>query len=202
VQPADPRNCEDWRVTRTLAELDWPVATARLAIRPAVAGDAATVWPWYRNPAVTEWMLAAPDDEERFVADYAERLPRSLVALLDGRIVATAKVAVQDAWAQREIAELARDQEAEVGWVVDPAVHGRGIGTEVAGALLAIAFDGLGVRRVIAQCFADNIASWRIMERVGMRREGAYLRESLHRSGRWLDGMTYALLAEEWEAAR
>ena len=49
-----------------------------------------------------------------------------------------------------------------------------------------------------ANCFAANDASWRLMERVGMRRELYTVRESLHRSGEWLDGMGYALLADEW----
>lgn len=49
-----------------------------------------------------------------------------------------------------------------------------------------------------AHCFADNAASWHLMERVGMRRELRTVRDSLHRSGAWLDGMGYALLADEW----
>ena len=39
------------------------------------------------------------------------------------------------------------------------------------------------------------------MERIGMRRESHTLRDGLHRSGQWLDGFTYAVLAEEWAAA-
>lgn len=66
-------------------------------------------------------------------------------------------------------------------------------------ALLRVCFAELGLRRVTAGCFADNIASWRLMERLGMRREAHTIRDSLHRSGRWLDGLRYALLAEEWK---
>ena len=65
-------------------------------------------------------------------------------------------------------------------------------------ALIRICFDELGLRRVTANCFAANEASWRIMERVGMRREEYSVQDSLHRSGEWLDGMRYALLADEW----
>ena len=67
-----------------------------------------------------------------------------------------------------------------------------------AAALLQICFEGLELRRVYAQCFADNVPSRRIMERLGMRREQHTIKESLHRSGEWLDGMMYALLADEW----
>ena len=59
-------------------------------------------------------------------------------------------------------------------------------------------FEDLGLRRVTANCFADNESSWRLMERVGMRREMHTVSESLHRSGAWLDGLGYALLADEW----
>jgi RimJ/RimL family protein N-acetyltransferase len=57
------------------------------------------------------------------------------------------------------------------------------------------------VRRVTANSFLDNEASWRLMERVGMRREVHAIRESLHRSGRWLDTVGYAILDEEWSPA-
>ena len=65
----------------------------------------------------------------------------------------------------------------------------------------ALCFEDLGLRRVTATCFADNEASWRLMERAGMRRELYTVRDSLHRSGEWLDGMGYALLADEWRKA-
>ena len=46
--------------------------------------------------------------------------------------------------------------------------------------------------------FLDNDTSWRLMERVGMRRELHTVRGSLHRSGRWLETVGYAILNEEW----
>ena len=64
--------------------------------------------------------------------------------------------------------------------------------------LLRLCFRDLGVRRVTANCFLDNDTSWRLMERVGMRRELRAVRESPHRSGRWLDTVGCALLEEEW----
>ena len=63
--------------------------------------------------------------------------------------------------------------------------------------LLRLYFEELAVRRVTASCFAANDRSWRLMERVGMRREGNHIQESLHRSGIWLDTYTYALLVAE-----
>ena len=92
----------------------------------------------------------------------------------------------------------ARGQQAEIGWVLDPAYTGHGYATEAVRALLRLAFEDLGLRRVVANAFADT-ASCRLMERVGMRRETHAVGESLHRSDRWLDTVGYAVSADEWE---
>jgi quercetin dioxygenase-like cupin family protein len=108
----------------------------------------------------------------------------------------------QDAWAQSEVAERARDVQAELGWVLDPAYTGNGYATEAVRELLRHCFEDLGVHRVTAGCFLENDASWRLMERVGMRREQHAVRDALHRSGRWLDSLGYAMLADEWPPER
>jgi len=84
--------------------------------------------------------------------------------------------------------------------VLHAAHSGHGYATEAVGELLRYCFEELGVRRVVANCFLANASSWRLMERVGMRRESHAVRESLHRSGQWHDTVTYALLADEWAA--
>ena len=68
-------------------------------------------------------------------------------------------------------------------------------------AVIDVCFGALGLRRVYAGCFADNEPSWRLMERIGMRREEFSRKTALHRSGEWLDGMNYGILAEEWPPA-
>ena len=98
--------------------------------------------------------------------------------------------------------EQAAGTVAEIGYVFDPAYVGQDYATEAVREELRSCFEDIGVRRVIAQCFADNEPSWRLMERLGMRREQHTKKDSLHRNGEWLDGMMYALLAEEWVSAR
>ena len=110
-------------------------------------------------------------------------------------------VDVRDAWAQAEVSSQAERTEANLGWVLHPDHTGHGYASEAVRELLRICFQDVGVRRVTAGCFFDNQASWRLMERVGMRREAHNVRDSLHRSGQWLDGLTYALLADEWAGA-
>ena len=184
---------------KMLSELDWPRRTARLELRPALVADADEVWRWHRRPEVTEWTSRLAVERDAFAAHFASRLAMTVLGLLDGRIVASTKLQPTDAWAQAEVAGQA-GQFCELGWVLDPAVHGRGLGTEVAAELLAIAFDGLEVRRVVAYCFADNVPSWKVMEKIGMRREGHFRSESLHRTRGWVDGFAYGLLADEWRS--
>ena len=191
-------------VPPTVQDLTWPVTTDRLSLRPAVASDAEAVWRYRRLPAVAEWMTALPGDLDRYAAQFAEpdRLRVTLVVEQDGAVVGDLMLRVEDAWAQTEVAADAVATQAELGWAFDPAHHGRGLATEATRRLVALCFADLGLRRVTAGCFADNAPSWRLMERLGMRREGTFRAESLHRSGRWLDSFTYALLREEWAAAR
>ena len=85
-----------------------------------------------------------------------------------------------------------------VGWVLDPTFTGHGYATEAVRELLRHCFEDLGVRRVVANCFLDNADSLRLMQRAGMRRETHAIRESLHRSGRWLDTVVYAVLVDEY----
>jgi RimJ/RimL family protein N-acetyltransferase len=64
--------------------------------------------------------------------------------------------------------------------------------------LLRYCFQDLGVRRIAANCFLDNDPPGDSWSASGMRRELHAIRESLHRSGRWLDTVGYAILEEEW----
>lgn len=152
----------------------------------------------YRSdPETARWLSGLATSVE----EVASRLlagGKGLVVERDGEVVGDLMVSVQDAWAQREVADRARGAQAELGWVVAPAHRGQGYAVEAVRAAVTIAFE-LGVHRVEAGCFADNLATRRVMEKVGLRQEGYFVRESLHRDGTWRDGMTFALLAEEWD---
>ena len=64
--------------------------------------------------------------------------------------------------------------------------------------LLCAAFDHLDLRRVTAGCFADNLASVRVLDKAGMRREQHGIEDSRHAELGWVDGYTYGILASEW----
>ena len=175
--------------------------TARLVLRPATSDDADVTWAYRRLDTVGEWLTEVPTDLEAYRRTFRdpERLAATVIVERDGVVVGDFMVRVENAWAQSEVAERARGRQAELGWVLDPAYTGAGYATEAVRGLLGHCFTHLGIRRVVASCFLANDSSWRLMERVGMRREGHAVADSLHRSGQWLDTVTYALLADEWE---
>jgi RimJ/RimL family protein N-acetyltransferase len=183
--------------------LGHPLRTDRLLLRAATESDVEPTWAFRRLPQVNEWLTGCPDT----LAGYRDlfldpdRLATTVVVELDGQVIGDFMLRRRDAWAQVERTAEARGTEAELGWVLDPAHAGHGYATEGVRALVDHAVRDLGVRRVVADCFLANTASWRLMERVGMRRESHAVRESLHRSGRWLDTVSYAVLADEWPVA-
>ena len=189
-------------MSASLNDVSWPVLTERLALRPATPGDAAATWPYRSDPAVAEWLTRLPTDRATYDEWCAtpEVLGAMLVVECDGEVVGDLYLHPQDAWSQVEVRERASMSEAEIGWALNPSHQGRGYAAEAVGALLAICFEQLALRRVTAGCFTANEASWRLMERLGMRRECHSVRDSLHRDHGWLDGFEYALLAEEWAA--
>jgi RimJ/RimL family protein N-acetyltransferase len=87
--------------------------------------------------------------------------------------------------------------QAEIGWAIGVEHRGQGYATEAARALVAYGVALLGLHRIHADTSTDNLASWRIMERLGMRREGL-LREAFYEGGKWADRYIYAILADEW----
>jgi RimJ/RimL family protein N-acetyltransferase len=91
----------------------------------------------------------------------------------------------------------------ELGYVFNHNYQGLGYATEGAMAVLREAFDNMDARRVIAMCNPKNNASWRLLERLGMRREGhllknIYFKKDQYGDPIWQDTYEYAILDEEW----
>ena len=196
TQPTEPAR-------PTLAQLQWPVRTQRLTLRPATWNDLASTWEFRRRDDVAQWLTRAPSTLGEYRPLFLDRdsLAKSLVIELDGDVIGDLMLSVEDAWGQAEVATQGQGKQADLGWVLHPYFAGRGYATEAVCALLRVAFEDLGVRRVTANCFTANVASWRLMERVGMRRETHAIQDALHRDGQWLDSYVYALLDQEYRGA-
>lgn len=191
-----------------MTENAWPIRTARLEVRRATPDDLDAIWGYRRLPEVNTWLGGAPATLEVFRERLQdpERLETlfAITLLKDGgaRLIGDIMVRIGDGWSQREVRDQAAGVEAELGWALAPEFTGHGYATEAVRAVIDVCFGRLGLRRVHAGCFAANEPSWRLMERLGMRREELSRKTALHRSGEWMDGMSYGILAEEWTPTR
>ena len=183
-----------------LLAVSWARRTARLSIRRATSTDVDATWAFRQLEEVNRWLTRAPASVEEYRDAFVDpdRLVATLVVELDGLVIGDLMLRVEDAWGQAEVADRVAGVQAEIGWALHPDHVGHGYATEAVRELIRLCFEDLGLRRVTGSCFAANRASRRLMERVGMRREAHTVKDSLHRSGEWLDGMDYALLREEW----
>ncbi|HEX6813819.1 MAG TPA: GNAT family protein [Planctomycetota bacterium] len=92
---------------------------------------------------------------------------------------------------------VAANQTMEIGYRLQVDAHRRGLGTEACTLLFDHLIGEIGVRKLVAYCVAENEASWRLLEKLGMQRE-ALLREYTFLDGQWRDEFVYGLLAREW----
>ncbi|WP_413455204.1 GNAT family N-acetyltransferase [Glutamicibacter sp. FR1] len=187
-----------------LKKISWPVRTERLSLRRVTSDDVEALWRYRQLAEVTQWITAGPGTMEDFRAMFiAKDYPlKDLAVELDTgqgtELIGTVMLNIVDGWGQSEVEQSAKGVEGNLGWSFDPAYCGKGYATEAVCAAIGLCFGPLGLRRVTAECFAANEPSWRLMERVGMRKEFYGRKDSLHRNGEWMDSMAYALLAEEW----
>jgi RimJ/RimL family protein N-acetyltransferase len=91
-------------------------------------------------------------------------------------------------------------EEGEIWYLVAPESWGKGIATKAAKHLLDFGFGELSLHRIWATCLPENPASARVLEKVGMRKEGLLVK-NLMIHGVWKSSFLYAILAEEWSRA-
>ena len=95
--------------------------------------------------------------------------------------------------------------EAEAGWILHRDYWKRGFGAEMGEALLKFGFEELKLHRITAHCDAENTGSYRIMEKIGMRREGLFIEArpaNKLSDKKYGDELCYAILKDEWETRR
>ena len=90
----------------------------------------------------------------------------------------------------------------EVGYTFNRHFWGMGYATEATHAIVHHAFTEIGVRRLYAEADIQNVRSCRILEKIGMRREGVHLKSAAFQTTAdgeliWSDYCSYAMLCEE-----
>ena len=143
-----------------------------VSLRDATDADVEQMLVFRNDPAVNRFMLRTHVEPDVFRPEWravaSSDTDFSCVAEVDEAVAGIGFLDIVDGMGQPG---TPKGTEAMIGYVVDPRFAGRGIGTDIARGLLAAAFDRLGLRRVTASCNADNLASVRVLEKAGMRRE-------------------------------
>ncbi len=97
--------------------------------------------------------------------------------------------------------KIGEHAQAMIGCILGQAFEGNGYATEAVTALLDYLFFAEKLHRVFASTSPENAKSWRLMERLGMRRE-AHFRRNCFVDDTWGDEYIYAVLEEEWRTRR
>jgi len=87
--------------------------------------------------------------------------------------------------------------ESDIGYEIAPKHWRHGYATEAAAVLMEHGFNEMGLHRISSSCIAENGASARIPQKLGLRHEGR-LRENEFFKGRWWDTLVFGVLKDEW----
>ena len=87
----------------------------------------------------------------------------------------------------------------EIGYRIHPDFQNQGFVTAAASLLLNFLFNELKVHKVVATCVPENMASWKVMEKIGLKAEG-HFKEHSKIGGIWYDELYYGLVAQDYSA--
>jgi [ribosomal protein S5]-alanine N-acetyltransferase len=178
-----------------------PLRTERLLLREFRPEDEDGIYAYASDPEVVRFADWGPSDVSTIRANLQRRLkeqeiwPRNSVQaavelVSDSCLIGIMRITIVDE----------ANRTADFGYTFNRLYWNKGYATEAAQALLGVAFSDLNLHRVWATCDVRNRASWRVMEKLGMRREG-HFKKDIFQKGEWRDSYLYAILAEEWRRA-
>jgi RimJ/RimL family protein N-acetyltransferase len=183
----------------------YPVETDRLLLRPLdPASDVEAVHAYQSRPDVCRYIPYEPRTREQVAERLADPERNRSTLEQAGHVINLAVVVRETGVLVGDVVLFwtsAEHRSGEIGYVLNPEHQGRGYATEAAQALLALAFDGLGLHRVMARLDERNGASAAVLRRLGMRQE-ARLVENEWFKGEWTNELDFAMLAREWRVAR
>ena len=175
-----------------------PITTARLALRRFNEKDAGAFCAYRSDPEVARYQSWE---------ECSEREAREFVRQHETQPFGVPGEWLQIAIALKDSDEIIGDcavrihpqdpRLATIGFTLARRFQRQGFAAEALSGLLKYLFERVGLHRIVADTDVENVPAWRLMEQLGMRREG-HLRQSLWFKGRWADEYLYAVLREEW----
>lgn len=177
----------------------FPRETERLILRAVLPEDAEAIAAYHGLEEVARYVPWPPRSRAR----VDELIPRWIAMNGEGDESEGVQYVLVERASEQVVGDcmlMYGDREArqgEIGYLIDPRFQGRGFATEASLAMLEVGFEVAGLHRIAARCDGRNTASWKVMEKLGMRRE-AHFRDHALFKGEWDDEMIYALLETEW----
>ncbi len=173
------------------------ITTSRLLIRPFQEQDYTSLFDYLSNPDVYRFEPGEPITIEK-----AKQLTCKRAQSTDFLAVILTCTQEMVGHLYFKQIEPKRFSTWELGYIFNPRFYNQGYATEASRALVQYGFKEFGIHRVIAHCNPENIASWRVLEKIGMRREGHFTKNVFFRSNpdgtpMWVDTFEYAMLKND-----
>lgn len=170
--------------------------TSRLILRDYEHDDMKYVHEYSSNPEVVKYMLWGPNTKEEtreFIKQAIatkEQEPRrnyefGVVLKETGRFIGGCGIRIEE-------------KNGELGYCFNPNYWGRGYASEASKELLNYGFITLKLHRIYATCRPSNIGSARVLEKIGMKREG-HLREHIWSKHTFHDSYLHSILFHEFQ---
>jgi [ribosomal protein S5]-alanine N-acetyltransferase len=182
--------------------LPFVLRTSRLLLRDFLPGDLGSLAAYRQDPLYQRYLPARPAGDadsrellERFIG-WQEEEPRTRFQL--AIVLSSSGELIGSAGLRRRAPD---SLVADLGFELAPSFWGHGYATEAARALVEYGFSELRLHRIHAHCIAENDASARVLERVGMRKEGVMRDHEFFRE-RWWDVHWYGMLESDFLEAR
>jgi RimJ/RimL family protein N-acetyltransferase len=176
-----------------------PIPTERLLLRAFTRGDVDAVFAYRQREDVARYLFDGPMTRESCAEAVQARIRQVAFAEVDDRIT----LAIEHREEGHLLGEVtliwrsATDRQGEVGYILNPDHQGHGYAAEAVRAIVGLGFRGMDLHRIYARCDTRNTPSFRLMERLGMRRE-AHFRQHRLLKGEWEEEYIYAVLAADW----
>ncbi|MFZ0543789.1 MAG: GNAT family N-acetyltransferase [Candidatus Promineifilaceae bacterium] len=181
--------------------ITYPIETARLYLRPYENDDLEDLHNFYSRPDVARYLYWEAKDLEGTRESLTLKKRNTKLAGANSALVLAA-VLQETGVLIGEVMLFLRSVEhrqGEIGFVFNPDYHGRGYATEAAKVILRIGFENARLHRIYGRCDPRNNGSYRLMERLGMRKEAHFVHNEIFK-GEWGDELYYAILENEWRA--
>jgi RimJ/RimL family protein N-acetyltransferase len=185
----------------TKKTITYPIETERLYLRPFEDDDLEELHAFYSRPDVARYLYWEAKELEGTRESLILKKKRTQLGETDSAVILAVILKESNVLIGEVMIFLrsTENRQGEIGFVFNPAYHGRGYATEAAKVALRLGFETAKLHRIYGRCDPRNTGSYKLMERLGMRREAHFIHNEIFK-GEWGDELHYAMLENEWRA--